>query len=46
MFVAGHSNRAFWGVDLVRLDTGTMGSNPTQGMDVVCDFLCCAVPYR
>jgi hypothetical protein len=32
--MAGHSRRAVWGVGLDRLDTGIVGSNLIQGMDV------------
>jgi hypothetical protein len=42
---AGNSGRAVWGVDLSRLDTRIMGSNPAQDMDVCprLSVLCCPV---
>jgi hypothetical protein len=42
---AGHSGCSVQGVGLGRLDTGIVGSNPTQGIDV-CPYLsvlCCLV---
>lgn len=40
---AGHSGPAIWDVGLVRLDSGTLGSNPTRGMDIFrrISVLCC-----
>jgi hypothetical protein len=42
---AGHSGRAVWDVGLDRLDSGIIGSNPAQGMDVCprLSVLCCPV---
>jgi hypothetical protein len=42
---AGHSGQAVWGVGLDRWDTGILGSNPAQGVDVCprLSVLCCPV---
>jgi hypothetical protein len=38
---AGHSGRAVWGMNCVaRLNTGIVGSNPIQGMDICVHLLC------
>jgi hypothetical protein len=43
--LAGLSGCAVWGVGLDRSDTGIVGSNPAQGMDVCprLSVLCCPV---
>jgi hypothetical protein len=42
---AGHNCRAVWGVVHDRSDTGIVGSNPAQGMDVCprLSVFCCPV---
>jgi hypothetical protein len=42
---AGHSGCVVWGMGLDRSDTGLVGLNPAQGMDVCpcLSVLCCSV---